>query len=124
MLIIIRGVPGSGKSTIAKEYVERGYQHFEADMYFLDNDGNYKFDTYKLRDAHAWCMAMTFHTLLEGKNVVVSNTFVKRWEFQPYIDFCNDNNIPYGIIVAGGSYFNIHGVPDEVVKRMRRNWED
>jgi tRNA uridine 5-carbamoylmethylation protein Kti12 len=33
-LILIRGLPGSGKSTIAREYVKQGYHHFEADMYF------------------------------------------------------------------------------------------
>lgn len=124
MLIIIRGLPGSGKSTLAKAYVERGYKHFEADMYFIDKDGQYNFDSSKIRYAHAWCEAMVFNSLLEGSNVVVSNTFVRRWEFKSYITFCNDNNIPYGIIVAQGSYFNIHGVPDEVIKRMRRNWED
>ena len=31
-LVIIRGIPGSGKTTIAKAMT--GYQHFEADHFF------------------------------------------------------------------------------------------
>jgi adenylate kinase family enzyme len=39
-LIIIRGLPGSGKSTFAKSYFN-GYIHLEADMYFVQPDGSY-----------------------------------------------------------------------------------
>lgn len=123
MLIIIRGFPGSGKSTLAKEYVQKGFAHYEADMYFVNN-GQYTFDRFKLREAHAWCEAMVFKTLMQGKDVVVSNTFVKRWEFEPYINFCNENNIAYGIVIAEGSYANTHNVSEEIIRRMRRNWED
>jgi len=123
MLLIIRGLPGSGKSTLAQEYVAKGYQHYEADMYFM-RDGTYTFDQSLLREAHAWCRLMTFRDLKAGKDVVVSNTFVKHWEYQPYIDFCNEHNIPYGIKVASFSYANVHNVSPEVISRMMRNWED
>ena len=39
-LIIIRGLPGSGKSTFAKSL---NCTHFETDMYFTDSEGNYNF---------------------------------------------------------------------------------
>lgn len=120
-LILIRGLPGSGKSTMAKEYVEKGYVHFEADMYFVDERGNYLYDKSKIRDAHLWCQAKTkYHLEVLQDDVVVSNTFVKKWELKPYLALNADI---VKIITANGRYANIHGVPDEVISRMESNWE-
>lgn len=47
-LLLIRGLPGSGKSTMAKEYAKAGYVHCEADQFF-EIDGQYRFDASKLR---------------------------------------------------------------------------
>ena len=55
ILYIVRGIPGSGKSTFAKTL---GGQHFEADMYFIDESGNYKFDITEIKLAHEWCQGM------------------------------------------------------------------
>ena len=123
MLIIIRGFPGSGKSTLAKEYVQKGFVHYEADMYFMQN-GVYVFDKNKLSQAHAWCLKATSDSLTQGKDVVVSNTFVQRWEYEPYVTFCNDNNIAYGIVVAKGNFTSVHNVPQSSIQRMRFRWED
>ena len=85
-LILIRGIPGSGKSTIAKEYIKEGFHHLEADMYFVDQDGSYKWDGNKVRFAHEWCQNSTLELLESGKNVVVSNTFTTLKEMKPYIE--------------------------------------
>ena len=117
-LYLVRGVPGSGKSTFAKSL---GIDdHFEADMWFGDNGG---FDHTKLKDAHEWCQSMTQSALCCGRDVVVSNTFIKRWELQPYIDCA----LRYGYVVfevtCFGNHKSIHNVPDEVVQRMKVNFE-
>ncbi len=52
-LYIVRGLPGSGKSTFAK-FV--GDSFVEADMFFMKN-GKYEFDMSKIRDAHSWCLS-------------------------------------------------------------------
>jgi adenylate kinase family enzyme len=52
-IYIVRGCPGSGKSTFAKTL---GGIHIEADQYFVDADGNYNFDGSKIKNAHAWCL--------------------------------------------------------------------
>jgi adenylate kinase family enzyme len=55
-LFLLRGLPGAGKSTLAKMLVgEKDYCHKEADMYFMDPYGNYRFNTMELKDAHQWC---------------------------------------------------------------------
>ena len=85
-VVIIRGLPGSGKSTLAKSMVD--YLHFEADMY-LEINGEYVYDASKIKQAHDWCVASAKNALEKGANVVISNTFVKLWEIQRYIDTSN-----------------------------------
>ena len=55
ILYILRGVPGSGKSTYANEIMsnlrDRIGEHYEADMYFMDN-GKYNWNADKLYFAH------------------------------------------------------------------------
>jgi len=50
-LFLLRGLPGAGKSTLAKSL---GGKHIEADMYF-EYEGKYKFDASRLKEAHDWC---------------------------------------------------------------------
>jgi tRNA uridine 5-carbamoylmethylation protein Kti12 len=52
ILYIVRGIPGSGKTTFAKSL---NCPVFEADMFFVNSQGIYNFDYTKIKDAHAWC---------------------------------------------------------------------
>lgn len=121
-LVLIRGVPGSGKSTLAKQM--KGYQHFEADMFFTDESGVYKYDASRIKQSHEWCQNMTDAALQIGSDVVVSNTFTRRFEIQPYIDMANRYGADLKIITATGNYKNVHGVPDEIIQKMRDRWEE
>jgi predicted kinase len=124
-LTLIRGLPGSGKSTLAKRLASQTCmdRHFEADMYFLNENGEYCFDPKKLPDAHAWCREMVFEALLEGRNVYVSNTFTTKQELQPYIDIAKSLHIIPNIILMQGQFESIHGVPEYAIARMRERFE-
>ena len=124
-LILVRGISGSGKTTYAKELIKNdpSLSHYEADMYFYQN-GEYKFNPAKLKDAHAWCKAQTEIDLLCGKSVIVSNTFTQKWEIQPYIELGKKYGVEVIINKAIGNYKHIHDVPDEALERMRSRWED
>ena len=127
MLKILRGLPGSGKTTLAKYIASDCHKLifvFEADQYFEDEDGNYKFDITKLSDAHKWCQKITKEYLKLGFDVIVSNTFTQLWEMQPYIDICMEMQTRFEVIKVIGNYKNIHGVPEETVNRMKSRWED
>lgn len=117
-LVIIRGLPGSGKSTLATGLAEQGYQHFEADMYFM-KDGAYCYDASQIRDAHNWCKTMTRTALERGERVVVANTFTRLAEMQPYFKMCKNIRV----IEATGQWPNVHGVPPERVQQMAERWE-
>jgi len=125
-LTLIRGLPGSGKSTRAKEMVDANPMttvHVEADMWFVE-DGEYKFDPTELGKAHTWCQNITKYHLLDGKNVVVANTFTMIKEMQSYIDFANSKGIKLEIITCTGDYGSIHDVPGHAIERMKDRWED
>lgn len=123
-LILIRGLPGSGKSTLAKTYVEMGFDHHEADMFFEDDRGNYNFNPKQIKDAHAWCKNSCETSLMQGKSVVISNTFTQHWEMQDYFDLAEKYNVEVEVIVARGNFQNLHGVPEQTIQRMKARWEE
>lgn len=135
-MFIIRGLSGSGKSTIAKSLIEKGEIEadcvFEADMYFCQNIlGEYRFNASKLPAAHAWCQQSTEKALKEGKSVAVANTFTEKWEMEFYVVMARKLNVEIKVIDVfdGGltdaelAERNAHGVPEKVIGRMRARYQ-
>jgi predicted kinase len=123
VLYTVRGLPGSGKSTFAKSL---GGVHFEADMYFVDENGVYNFDPTKIKMAHNWCMIQTQKAMVDGEpKIVISNTFTQEWEMETYFKLANENGYQvYSIIVEnrhGGK--NTHGVPDDKLQIMKDRFQ-
>ena len=125
-IILVRGLPGSGKSTFAKCVIEDHGRHVlcEADEYFTDDKGNYRFDPKELKSAHQMCQIKTRMTLFHGKDAIVANTFIKKWEMQPYYKLAEEFEAEVVVLVKKGDYKNIHGVPDWKLEQMQRAWED
>lgn len=127
ILYLLRGVPGSGKSTVAQNI---GGTHFETDKYFMV-DGEYKFDPTKLKQYHQMCqdevnLAMIQnHTANLNDVIVVSNTFTQEWEIKPYFDLAKTYGYQvFSLIVEnrhGG--LNQHGVPEDKVQIMKDRFE-
>jgi|SRR5690242_2310503 len=121
----IRGLPGSGKSTIAREYAARGYTHLEADDFFLRAGRSvYDFEKSLIGHAHRICRAHLAAALMCGEDVVISNTFCQRWEMRKYLDICAELGATVTEETAIGTYQNVHGVSSEVIARMRERWEE
>jgi predicted kinase len=120
-LFLLRGLPGSGKSTLAESI---GGMHMEADKYFMD-EGEYKFDPSKTRDAHAWCQNAVSVWMKNSEKIVVSNTFTQEWEMEYYFDLAKEYGYRvYSLIVEnrhGG--VNEHGVPEEKLVQMKNRFE-
>ena len=126
-LYIVRGVPGSGKSTFAKSI---GGIHIEADQFFMMN-GKYNFDITKIKLAHKYCQNQTEAwmktdgTQVNNDKIVVSNTFTQEWEMEPYFKLAEKYGYKtFSLIVEnrhGG--VNTHGVPEEKLEQMKNRFE-
>lgn len=125
MLVLIRGLPGSGKTTLAKKIKQAdGFVHLEADMYFTDeNDEGYQFDASQLGAAHLWCQKQTQLNLKQGRSVVVSNTFTQVWEIKPYQRMAQQCSIELHIYECEGQFTNVHNVPLDKIEAMRKRWD-
>ena len=121
-LLLIRGLPGSGKTTMAKKCAEAGYVHCEADQYF-EVAGEYRFDGSKLRAAHDDCLRRAIAAMDAGRSVVVANTFTRLWEMRSYLKAAKKRGISARIVEATGNWPNVHGVPADAIERMRERWE-
>lgn len=120
-LVLIRGLPGSGKTTLAQRLLEPlDAVHLEADMFW---GPDYAFDLSRLREAHEWCLDETARHLSEGTSVVVSNTFTRLWEMQTYVALAVYLSARLTVIHCEGRHGSVHGVPPEVVERMAARWE-
>lgn len=116
-LVLIRGLPGSGKTTKAMGYVNDGYKHLEADQFFMV-DGQYRFDIKRLSEAHAWCLDQASEALKAGEFVCVANVFATTEDMKPYVDLGAD----YQIVEANYPGQSSHKVPAATLRTMEATW--
>lgn len=129
-LYIVRGLPGSGKSTFARS-IAKQYQIFEADQYFMKR-GKYNFDVTKLKDAHDDCKQRVARRMRENlfnsiffTNIVVSNTFTQDWEMRFYRNVAKRYGYKVHTIIVENRHYgkNVHGVPQDKLQAMEDRFE-
>lgn len=136
-LIIMRGIPGGGKSTIAKSLVDGGTIHSTDEV--IASQGDY-FEFFKnlmatkdfspLRDAHKENLNNAIKDMVDGVSpIVIDNTNIKPFESKPYIEKAlklgyDDKNIVLVHVGTGGATAeelakrNVHKVPLDKIKSM------
>lgn len=116
-LIIVRGLPGAGKSTLAaKLSLLSNYSHVETDQFFSTEDG-YVFKRELLPEAHTWCRITAQKAINKGVGAIVANTFTTYEEVKAYLQMV-DSYDDLLVITLSSSFGSIHDVPEEAMQRM------
>lgn len=92
-LILMQGIPGSGKSTVASGLANRlgrlGGSVFSTDDFWYQQNGefqHYTFDADRLGEAHLWNQNRVVEAMSKGIiTIVVDNTNIKRDHIVPYV---------------------------------------
>ena len=96
-IILLRGLPGAGKTTMAKWLVAnmtrtREMVHVEGDQWRGYGDSRTYSDEFN-HNAHAYCIGRVGHLMLHFQSdIVVSNTFPTLASIKPYFDMARDLN--------------------------------
>lgn len=135
-LILMRGLPGSGKSTKAKELAGDGGQIFSTDDFFcMNTDGEYRFDGNKLGQAHSWNQRRSLEAMKIGiPIVVIDNTNTTLRELRSYTEHISlAAQLGYTVSIEEPETSwqfdveqlvkkNSHGVPEAAIQRMLRRY--
>lgn len=124
-LYLIRGVSGSGKTTVAQSLSEGEYPIFAADDYFYDENGEYNFNPKLLDKAHNACYENVKDALSRGiEKVFVTNTFTRDSELNPYIELGKNMGYEVHTLIVENRHESedVHGVPDEVKEKQKKRF--
>lgn len=136
-LVILRGLPGSGKSFHARRLVSSlapgtTSTVVSADDFFTGPDGVYRWSGSKIAEAHRTCFRRFLDAMLDEVGaIVVDNTHVQLEEMQPYIDVgvigARDIEVhqltPREDMLQAFIDRCVHGVPGDKVRRRFGQWE-
>jgi len=145
LLIIMRGIPGSGKSTKARELATNGGKVLSTDdypgLYSHTDSGEMSFHGMELGEgglpmiakAHMWNQDRADKAMASGISpVIIDNTNVKMFEAKPYYLMAQKHgyavaveqpDTPWKFDVKELHQKNKHGVPYEVIQRMVDSWD-
>jgi predicted kinase len=129
-LILLRGLPGSGKSTFGSTILQlpnnNPQEVLSADDFFVNNEGEYIFDSTKLKEAHNFCQFRCSERMRQGiARIVVANTFTEEWEMEEYFKMAERYNYRVHTIIVENRHGNesIHGVPEDNFKKMKKRFQ-
>jgi predicted kinase len=129
-LILLRGVPGSGKSTLGEVILNcpqsTSNTVLSADDLFTDSSGNYNFDSSRIKEAHNLCQQKCAEKMKLGLyKIVVANTFTQEWEMSPYYEMAERYKYRVHSIIVENRHnsVNVHNVPEEKLIQMKDRFE-
>lgn len=120
-LYILRGLPGSGKSTLGESIADVSVA---ADDYF-DNFFDGEFIAANLPEAHRWCRkSIEALMMVDVEKIAVCNTFTRSWEMKEYFDLAEKYGYTVFSIIVENRHGNksVHNVPEATIEKMRKRF--
>lgn len=129
IVYIMRGVPGSGKSTFARILANEAGVIHSTDDYFYKN-GEYVFDPSLLSEYHDQNFAAFCKSLQKGISIVIcDNTNTRCWHFERYTEVAARAGYLVALVVMPhpdpeiAAIRTVHSVPSHVISQMISEWE-
>jgi predicted kinase len=127
-LILLRGLPGAGKTSLANVLSDNGYWPvFSVDDYFTDTKtGDYHFEFEKNHLAYKNCLQKTENALKQKtEKVFIDNTLTLDWEIEPYFKLASEHGYKVYTVTVENRHHgkNKHGVNEEQLKKMAEKYK-
>lgn len=135
----MQGIPGSGKSTVARELANHDDAIvFSTDDFWIhqvEHDVVYAFDHTKLGEAHRWNQQRTAKEMasVDGGNIVIDNTNITRYAIEPYLALAKIFDydvrvvrveVPVEVALARNQLRRAdRKIPEDVIRRMAGTME-
>ena len=131
----MRGLPGSGKSTKAKELAGENGSVFSTDDFFIDPEtGEYKFEGKKIPKNNILNIKRTEEAMINGVTpIIIDNTNVRFFEMKSYVKLAqrygykvefHEPDTEWKWNVEELVKRNKHGARPFVIKRMKNRWQE
>ncbi|MGE0569277.1 MAG: AAA family ATPase [Bacteroidia bacterium] len=126
-LILLRGLPGAGKSELAVSLSEDGkYPFYSVDDYFTDESGKYNFKFNENHKAYAQCIENVENSMKKNLHkIIVHNTFTMDWEIEPYFELAKKYDYRVFVLTVENYHNskNIHQISDEQIQKMATKYK-
>jgi predicted kinase len=127
-LILLRGLPGSGKTTLAKLLSENNtYPVFSVDDFFTNElTGEYIFNFKDNHLAYKQCEELTKDAMQQKiSKIFVHNTFTMDWELEPFFKLASDFKYKLFVVTVENyhQHTNTHEVSDEQLQKMAEKYK-
>lgn len=121
ILYIVRGIPGSGKSTLIKKITKN---IVELDDYYNEKYGYYKFSYDEVPQSHKYALNKIEKMMIDKLDeIAVIDSFIKNKDFDQYKKLAIKYNYTPIEIIVHSDFKDIHNVPIKRLEEMCNEFE-
>ena len=120
-MTIVRGCPGSGKSSWARKHRECCI--LENDQMQI-RDGKYEWSAEGTKKAINLVYSLAKIILSSNCDVCICNTFTKKRFIECYRQLAEHYGAEFEVIRMTGEFKNTHNVPSYILDNMKKSFED